>query len=70
MMYQFVKLLRAMRIVTKLTYYHVVSTVIFWLLRLLPICSSLFDSCGHETDRKTQFLPSVSSYSLAGLGAK
>ena len=65
-MYQFVKSL-LMRIVTNLTVYHVVSMVVFWLLRLLGICSSQSDLRGHVTKCKTQFLPWMRSYWLVGL---
>ena len=58
-----------MRIVENLTGYHVLSTVISWLMRSLRICSSWSDLRGHVTGGKTQFLPSVSFYWFVGLGA-
>ena len=65
--YQFVKSLLVVRIVTNFTGYHVTSAVIFWLLGLLQSCSSRSDLRGHVTDGKMQILPSVSSYWFVGL---
>ena len=68
-MYPFGRSQLVVRIVTTLAGYHVVSLVIFWLLRLLRIFHSRSDLRGHVTDSRPQFLPSVSSYCLAGLSA-
>ena len=61
-MYPFVRSPLVVRIVTNLSGYHVVSLVIFWLLRLLRIFYSLSDLRSHVTDSRPQFLQSVSSY--------
>ena len=68
-MYPFVRSPLVVRIVTNLSGYHVVSFVIFWLLRLLRLFYSLSDLRSHVTDSRPQFLPSVSSYCLVGLSA-
>ena len=65
----FVESLLVMRIITKLTDYHVVSLLIFWLLRLLRIRYSRWDILGYVTDSETQVLPSVSFCWLVGIGA-
>ena len=59
-----VKSLLITQIKTKFISNHVVlldDLRIFWLLRLLWICSSLSDLRGHVIDGKTQFIPSMSS---------
>ena len=68
-MYPFVRSPLVVRIVTNLSGYHVVSLVIFWLLRLLRLFYSLSDLRSHVTDSRPQFLQSVSFYCLLGLSA-